>query len=697
MLDATADAYRPVPNRLSRGRAAMSAALPQKLATIVAIDVAGYSAQAAEDQAAAANLVLSLRRQIDAAAAAHGGRIFNTAGDGFMLDFASAGGACAFVAALAQAPGLPPVRFGVHMGDVIVAENGDLLGHGVNVAARLMQSANAGAALVSADVRRMLREPLAARLVARGALRLDKMDETIEVFELGGADQPAAEPIARSPVLVVLPFDNLSGDNEMAFFSDGVSEDILQTVARAAQLKVIGRGSSFQFRGADKSVRKVAAELRASHVLDGSVRKSGARVRVSAHLVEAQTQTTIWSDRYDRQLEDIFDVQDEIAQKVAAALDTVLKPKPKPNSVDPLAYDLYLRAKEIALGVSVSAGRQAATLLEAAVARAPDFAAGWGILAAARSNYRWGEDGEDEVLGRRLTHEAAQRALALDPHEGFAHLALYVITPPAGHFAEAEQRILSALDHTPNEVHLVSSLSLLRMATGRGMEALALAQRAYELDPLHAPNVLALGNLLFHAKRESEALDTILSVLARWPDNSMGHGIAIWTAASMGRWEIVDRYSDPARIRRLAPEDRPFVKRAARAAELIRNPTLEAQAQALAAMEALIKSRKALFSTLTFPAFIGADLDRYYDLIDRASFAELHAPSGRLAPMDGFTHLFLRVNHRLRSDPRFVKLCARLGHVDYWLKSGVWPDCADQVPYDFRAECQRWAAEKPAP
>src|SRR6185295_19283823 len=179
-----------------------------------------------------------------------------------------------------------------------------------------------GSALVSADVRRTIRGPMAERLVARGSLQLDKMAETIEAFALGPVASVAVSASSKGsePLLAVLPFDNLSDDREMQFFSDGVSEEIIQRLSRGAKMKVIGRTSSFQFRGADKTARTVASELKCSHILDGSIRRAGGRVRIAAHLVEAASQTTLWSDRYDRGLDDIFAVQDEISEHIAAAL-----------------------------------------------------------------------------------------------------------------------------------------------------------------------------------------------------------------------------------------------------------------------------------------------------------------------------------------------------------------------------------------
>ena len=260
----------------------------RRLTTIVALDVAGYSARTEADEAGTAAEVAALRSVIERIAGARGGRVFNTAGDGFMLEFGSSLAAVEAAFALAEECE-PKVRVGVHLGDVVVQPNGDLLGHGVNVAARLMARSEPGSALVSADVHRTIRGPLAERLVSRGTLQLDKMTEKIEAFAIAAVGSPvvASPSKSREPLVAVLPFDNLSDDREMQFFSDGVSEEIIQRLSRGAMMKVIGRTSSFQFRGADKTARKVASELKCTHILDGSIRRAGGRVRISAHLVEA--------------------------------------------------------------------------------------------------------------------------------------------------------------------------------------------------------------------------------------------------------------------------------------------------------------------------------------------------------------------------------------------------------------------------
>ena len=260
---------------------------PRKLAAIMSIDVAGYSAMSEVDETEALALVTRVCAVIDAIVQSHGGRVFNTAGDGFMLEFASAAGALSAAELLWGGVERQRVRVGVHVGDVMITKSGDLLGHSVNVAARLQQLANPGAVVVSMDVRRAVRGKLAQRLHPAGAVHLDKMSETIDIFTLEAI--AAARTRNRKPeaVLAVLPFDNESYAAEMNYFSDGVADEIISTLLRQSKIKVIGRISAFQFRGERK--HQAAAELKASHVLDGSVRLSGDRMRVSVQLIEAAT------------------------------------------------------------------------------------------------------------------------------------------------------------------------------------------------------------------------------------------------------------------------------------------------------------------------------------------------------------------------------------------------------------------------
>ena len=238
--------------------------------------------------------------------------------------------------------------------------------------------------------------------VARVGYRLDVV---------AAAPNAAVRPSA-TPRLAVLPFENLSADPDLSYFSDGVSEEILDTVARVRDLKVISRASSFQFRGADKAVGRVAAELNATHLLDGSVRRSGERVRIAARLVECASDTTIWAERFDRDLSDVFALQDEIAAAVAAALQVAFAPAAQAESVDPAAYTLYLKARELRNRGLLSHKTMIAVieLLDEATSLAPRFARAWEFLAAMKVEHlRFDARSEERRVGKECIEPCRSR------------------------------------------------------------------------------------------------------------------------------------------------------------------------------------------------------------------------------------------------------------------------------------------------
>jgi len=286
---------------------------------------------------------------------------------------------------------------------------------------------------------------------------------------------------APETLLAVLPFDNLSSDAEMEFFSDGVSDDILGRIMRGSKLQVIGRTSSFQFRGADKP--KAAAALGASHVLDGSIRRAGTKVRIAAHLTEAANQTMLWSDRYDRELEDIFAVQDEISDAIANALNAAFFP-PRKEKVDPLAYDLYLRGKQF--DPNPDDIQKNIELLEAAVKLEPELAGGWGALAIQRHYARvlvpWSERAP---LDARIA-ECVKRCLALDPDNANATIAEFFQLQPFGDYFGHHAKIERLKQIGQNSPDALGTISIHLESVGRTREAVEMAARGMALDPLNS-------------------------------------------------------------------------------------------------------------------------------------------------------------------------------------------------------------------
>jgi TolB-like protein/tetratricopeptide (TPR) repeat protein len=500
------------------------------------------------------------------------------------------------------------------------------------------------------------------------------------------------------PLLAVLAFDNLSGDPETAYFSDGVSEEILQTVARAADLKVIGRTSSFQLRGADKAVRKVVADLKATHILDGSVRRSGSKVRVAANLIECESQTTLWSDRYDRNLTDAFVLWDEIAASVAAALKTAFAKSPPPPPIDPTVLDLFLRARYGAAAAGFEEARRRVTMLEEVVSRAPAFARGWASLALLRATTLRVYRAEAVAAGmtRDQVVEAAETALRLDPHMGLAYQALGWLEPFAA-YGEREALNEKALGAASNDAWVLGQMGSFCSVVGRLEEALAFTRRAQELDPLAPDLTNQLGVFLTLEGRVGEAGRLFDAAVARWPEavGLAGNGMQLagWRRDRAKLEGLIRTWSAAAADSLLL-----------RNAIWFANNLIESDAESIKGW--LEEQQAELARTGTVPLYVPCRLialgltDEAFALIDRASFAHMFDPEGPMPSGTSYPGLIFSRTSRGKfffQDPRFPRLCAKLGLCDYWVETGKWPDCADEVAYDFRAEARRLAgAHRPA-
>ncbi len=493
----------------------------------------------------------------------------------------------------------------------------------------------------------------------------------------------AAKAEPTETLLAVLPFDNLSSDAEMEFFSDGVSDDILGRIMRGSKLRVIGRTSSFQFRGSDKP--KAAAALGASHVLDGSIRRAGTKVRIAAHLTEAANQTTLWSDKYDRELEDIFAVQDEISQAIADALDAAFFP-PKKEKVDPLAYDLYLRGKQF--DPNPDAIQKNIELLEAAVKLEPELADGWGALAIQRHFARvlvpWSERAP---LDARIA-ECVQRCLALDPDNANATLAELYQLQPFGDFLGHHAKIERLKQIGQNSPEAQARIGHFLEQVGRTREAVEWAARGVALDPL-SPLANALhAQSLWRSGEYEKGCAELARVAEIWPDSHHILGNLIVAQAHAGNWAEVGRLIDPARLARYPLREYSGV---VGLIAVFRDPTAGNRQRMFDSFSHSIEltghAEAVRFLWLAELDFV----DEAYALLDRAKLGPSGGPTDALGSNAYRTvALFPAAYTKLRADPRFVKLCARLGLVEYWLATQNWPDCADTVPYNFRAECEKY-------
>lgn len=487
-------------------------------------------------------------------------------------------------------------------------------------------------------------------------------------------------------VLAVLPFDNLSDDPVMGYVGDGVADEILQAIARRSTIKAIGRTSSFQFRGADKNVSQIGEALGATHVLDGSVRRLGPRVRIAAHLMSLCDQQMVWSDRFDGTADDLLELQDSVATAVVAALDGAMSRAGAPRQRSAEAHDLLLQLHDWT-------GPPAADALPARLAKlarleslAGDDGGVRGAVAAAHASLCWVAREADRPGIRARARASADRALAIDPATGDAHKAIFLLEPAIGRFNEVEQRLLAARSAAPEDGGVHWSLYAHYLSVGRLRESFAAAESAYRVDPLRPANVMAYANALFTTGEERQALGLMHHALDRWPRDPIVFAIAVWTAASAGQFSFVDEVmakSPPSRF----PEDaQQLIEPALFAIDAVRDRSRSTLDLALERLRTRVGGGPPPFGLIGLCAALGADLPALYDVVDGVDFGPLRRADVTLPTLDGLAHLFLRVNARLRESPRFVDLCHRLGLVDYWIAAGAWPDCVAEVAphYDFR-------------
>ena len=430
----------------------------RKLASIVAIDMAGYSRRTEANEDASVKAVGALRSKIAKAAQAHGGRVFNTAGDGFMLEFPTASGALAAAEEIAAA-GDPPVRVGVHLGEVSVTDSGDLLGHGINVAARIQQMASPGAVLASGDVKRAIRGPLGDRLKPQGSVKLDKMSETLPVFALAPVEGGKAKgrqrdlrvavtvgalvatlivlglaawlgPRAwqgatpREPRVAILPFDTLGQGAGLHDFADGLRDQIL-SVMSANQLQTVSRADSEGLRAADGSQK--VEQLGITLLLDGAVESDGKTLSVRVHLDDPRRHVTLWTTSLDGPAGAAQDLRLQIATEVTSVLlcaDGLQRSPSAPRDSDIIA--LFFHACDLSENLWFDAQRPEQELdpLRQVIARAPGFAQGHSRLAYIQAaRFRYAMPSRDAGLFKEASAEAHQ-ALQIDPNDGDAWLAL---------------------------------------------------------------------------------------------------------------------------------------------------------------------------------------------------------------------------------------------------------------------------------
>jgi TolB-like protein len=511
--------------------------IKRKLAAIFAADIAGYSRLMARDEIGTLARLKACRTIVDGLIGSHRGRIFNTAGDSVVADFASAVDAVQCAVAVQAAIATENTsntgdermqfRIGVHLGDVMV-DGANLLGDGVNIAARLEGLAEPGAICVSAVVRDQVGNKLPLAFDDLGEQQVKNIAEAIRVYRVQTAT-PTAQPVSAlalpdKPSLAVLPFQNMSGDPEQEYFADGIVEEITTAISRFPWLFVIARNSSFAYKGKAIDVRQVARELGVRYVLEGSVRKAGNRVRITGQLIDAATGAHLWADRFDGSLDDVFDLQDEVASRVVGVIEPRLRlsetdrasRKPTEN-LD--AYDLYLRALAQTYKRTKESVAESIRLSRRALELDPAFSPAMGTIAGSRSmqlHLHWIPAAGAEV--EEGIHMARQALAAARDNPEVLRVAGFALAAFAGENETALTAINRAIELNPNYAFAHAQRGIVLAYLNRPDEAIIAAERAIRLSP-NDPTVLfssylALGLAHLFAGRYEEALS--------WADRALG-------------------------------------------------------------------------------------------------------------------------------------------------------------------------------
>lgn len=525
----------------------------RRLAAILAADVVGYSRLMGEDESGTLAQLKTFRKEVfDPLTEEHNGRIVKLTGDGALVEFGSAVDAVEQAIAVQRTmarrnEGVPAeqkleLRIGVNLGDVIV-DGDDIYGDGVNIAARLEANSEAGGISISNIVFEGIRNQVQAEFVDLGLQTFKNIRDPIRIYRVefnkemsvAPSVEPETDSIFQRPALAVLPFTNMSGDQEQEYFADGLTEDIISALSCSRLFPVIARNSTFTYKGMSVKVQQVAEELGARYVVEGSVRKAGNRVRVSVQLIDADSGHHLWADRFDRDLEDIFSVQDEITRKIAAVVEPELEQveqvqatTKQPSNLS--AWEFVHRGNALLNELTEEGNRQAREMYDRAIQF--DSAYAPAHVGIAYSYYR------DVFLGYAVDPldaldkcvNAAQRAVALDRADYLAHLVLSL------GYCQGKQFDLGLVE-AEKSIHLnpVNAMCHLLMGgalnwSGKSADSIPYLEKAMELNPRDPRSFLFdmyMADAYLHNRELELAVERAKKSVAQRPDFLQSHLILV--------------------------------------------------------------------------------------------------------------------------------------------------------------------------
>jgi adenylate cyclase len=500
----------------------------QRLAAILAADAAGFSRLMTLDERGTVAALDAARSVFRQGIEARQGRVVDMAGDSVLAVFDTAGGAISAALAVQQelqasGRGVPAdrrlmFRVGVHLGDVIEKLDGTVYGDGVNIAARLQGLAQPGGVFVSEAVYCAVRDRVAAAFSDQGEQAVKNIAKPVRAYAVVTEAPPVAAAVGPAhdrdykPAIAVLPLNNMSGDPEQEFFADGITEDIITELSRFRELFVISRNSSFKYKGQAVDVQKVARELGVQYVVEGSVRKAGSRVRITVQLIDAATDRHIWAERYDRELQDVFAIQDEVTSAIVSTLpgrvEAAARDRAARETPDNMAaYECVLTAKVLHHRSNRADNERARNLLDRAVALAPSYghAHAWRACTLGQAwTYGWYQDPD----ALQVIFDELQTALALDENDSDTHRILAAVNLTRHDFDAAMRHQQRALTLNPNDDLVVVQQGEMLTWIGQAQDGIEWIRKAMRLNPYHPERFWNhLGRAYFVARRYGEALE----------------------------------------------------------------------------------------------------------------------------------------------------------------------------------------------
>lgn len=510
------------------------------------------------DEAGTLDQLKSIRRQIvDPAIDEYGGRIFNTAGDSILIEFPSAVNAVRFsihvqteLYGRESDEGLN-FRFGINLGDVII-DGTDIFGDGVNLAARLESSADVGGIAISDSIHEQIIGKLSDRFRDAGQHSFKNIDRPVRVWKWAAdpaaADKAPASPNVmdkrKRPAIAVLPFDNMSADADDEYFSNGLTEDIITALTYWRSFPVISRNSSFAFKGKNVDVRTIGQELGARYVLEGSVRKQGTRVRATAQLIDCDNGHHVWAEKFDRNLEDIFQMQDDIVQAIAAVVAPELdraelqrSGKKRPDDLD--AWDLCIRAKPLVRKRTEEDTAMARSLFLRAIELQPDYSDAHTGLAMCLNVETMKGYVDDAQSALEAAVKSARRAIEIDPASSWAHHELSTAYQLLGRTEEALEEARTAVKLNPNDAYALHALGNKSDLFGDPV-GIALMEKAQTLCPVDAGSptqITFLARAFLNASEYEKAIKTAREAIRKDPGLVGAHFIIALSLAMRGEIE----------------------------------------------------------------------------------------------------------------------------------------------------------------